>query len=556
MLNGVLAAVARKSRSFIADQRGNIAILTAVFSIVIVGFAAFGVDVGKVYLDRRAAQGATDLAAIAAVSDLPNAAKAAAATVAQNNLNNPSVSVQLGVYTADSTIPPSQRFVATNASPNAAQVMLTTTTPLAFGKVLTGQNSFLISTQSIATQSAFASFAVGSTLVSLNGGLLNAMLGGLLGVNLSLSVMDYNALLSTQIDMFGFLNAMASRINVSGVTYNTLLSTNVNKTDVAAAMANAAQGTGAATQLNAVYSALIGSSGTLPLGSLASVGPYGTMTVGQTPKVGVTVSALDLLTAYAQLANGQHQVQVGFNLNIAGISNTSLQLAVGERPQGTSWITVGAAGATVHTAQTRLLLTSTVSGLGAIASVNVPIYIELASATAQLTNVSCSYAAANTSSVSINVTPAVIDAWIGQVSNSNFTNFSTPLSPPPATLVSAPLLSVTGSAHVAVTNMSATPLSFSMSDISAQTKKTVGTTDYTASLLSSLVTNTTLNVSILGLGLGLPGPTMALVGSILATAVTPLDTVLSQVLQTLGVGVGQATVWVTGLRCDGGVLVN
>lgn len=556
MLSEILAAVVRKSRSFVADQRGNIAILTAVFSIVIVGFTAFGVDVGKVYLDRRAAQGATDLAAIAAVSDLPNANAAAAATVAQNNLNNPSVSVQLGVYTANSAIPPSQRFVATNSSPNAAQVTLTTTTPLIFGKVLTGQNSFSITTQSIATQSSFASFAIGSTLVSLNGGLLNSVLGGLLGVNLSLSVMDYNALLSTQIDMFGFLNAMASRINVTGVTYNSLLSTNVNKTDVAAAMASAAQGTGAVTQLNAVYSALIGSSGTLPLGSLVSVGPYGSMTVGQTPQVGVSVSALDLLTAYAQLANGQNQVQVGFNLNIAGISNTSLQLAIGQRPQGTSWITVGAAGATVYTAQTRLLLTSTVSGLGAIASVNLPIYIELASATAQLTNVSCSYAATNTSSVSINVTPSIINAWIGQISGSNFTNFNSPLTLPPATLVGTPLLSVTGSAHVAVTNMSATPVSFSMSDISSQTKKTVGTTNYTASLLSSLMNNTTLNVSILGLGLGLPGPTMALVGSILAAAVTPLDTVLSQVLQTLGVGLGQGTVWVTGLRCDGGVLVN
>ncbi len=95
-----------------------------------------------------------------------------------------------------------------------------------------------------------------------------------------------------------------------------------------------------------------------------------------------------------------------------------------------------------------------------------------------------------------------------------------------------------------------------MSDISAQTKKTVGTTDYAASLLSNLMSGTTLNVSILGLGLGLPGPTMTLVGSILAAAVTPLDTLLSQVLQTLGVGLGQADVWVTGLRCDGAVLVN
>jgi uncharacterized membrane protein len=31
---------------------------------------------------------------------------------------------------------------------------------------------------------------------------------------------------------------------------------------------------------------------------------------------------------------------------------------------------------------------------------------------------------------------------------------------------------------------------------------------------------------------------------------------LDQVLATLGVGIGQADVWVTGIRCDGAVLVN
>jgi uncharacterized membrane protein len=35
-----------------------------------------------------------------------------------------------------------------------------------------------------------------------------------------------------------------------------------------------------------------------------------------------------------------------------------------------------------------------------------------------------------------------------------------------------------------------------------------------------------------------------------------IDQLLANILATVGVGLGQATVWVTGIRCDGAVLVN
>jgi uncharacterized membrane protein len=46
------------------------------------------------------------------------------------------------------------------------------------------------------------------------------------------------------------------------------------------------------------------------------------------------------------------------------------------------------------------------------------------------------------------------------------------------------------------------------------------------------------------------------VAGILAGVTSPVDQLLASVLQTLGVGIGQADVWVTGVRCDGAVLVN
>jgi uncharacterized membrane protein len=219
-------------------------------------------------------------------------------------------------------------------------------------------------------------------------------------------------------------------------------------------------------------------------------------------------------------------------------------------------VTVGAEGASVHTAQTRLILTAQVVGSGAAAIVNVPIYLELASATAKATALNCTFPDGNASTVTLGVTPAVVDAWIGDVSMSDFSNFKTPPNPPAATLVNTALLKVTGRAHATVTNMSATPVTFNMTDIAKQAKKTVGTTNFTSSLLSKLVGDTQLTVNVLGLGIGLPGPITTLVSGILGGAVSPLDQLLTNVLQTVGVGLGQADTWVMGLRCDGAVLVN
>ena len=102
--------------------------------------------------------------------------------------------------------------------------------------------------------------------------------------------------------------------------------------------------------------------------------------------------------------------------------------------------------------------------------------------------------------------------------------------------------------------MSATPVTFSYSEIQQQTKKTVGTTDFSSSLLRGLVRDTEIDVNVLGLGLGLGGLS-SLVSTTLSTATPAIDQVLNTVLQTLGIGLGQADVWMLGIRCDGAVLV-
>ena len=345
-------------------------------------------------------------------------------------------------------------------------------------------------------------------------------------------------------------------MSLTGVTYDALLSSNLKVTDIVAALQSAVAGnSGAIAGLSSLSSSISGLTTRITPTSLINVGPYSSLTVGQKPKVGASVSALDLLSAMAALANGTNQIAANVNLSLPGIAGVTLQATVGERPVGTSWITVGSTGASVHTAQTRILLKIQLVGSGAVSVVNLPVYVEVAAGTATLNAVSCGYPNVNTSSVTLGVSPGIVDAWIADVTPAMMTNFSTKPNPPAANIVNLGGIQVSGRAHATMANTSPTSVSFSYADIQARTRKTVNTTSFTASLTSSLLGDLQLGVQLGPLGLPIPG-IGALVASIIGGATGSIDTLLNSVLQTLGIGLGQADVWVNGIRCDGAVLVN
>ena len=97
--------------------------------------------------------------------------------------------------------------------------------------------------------------------------------------------------------------------------------------DIIAAMVmaqTAANGLNAATTaLSNVSLAMAGITKTITPSSLISAGPYGTMTVGQKPKTGVSVSAMDMLSATGALANGTNQIAANVNLSLPGIASVT-----------------------------------------------------------------------------------------------------------------------------------------------------------------------------------------------------------------------------------------
>lgn len=548
-------------RRFGVDKQGNIAIMSASLMTLVIGCAALAVDLGTIFADRRKTQSAADLAAIVAASNLSNATNAATATVVKNNYPASAlVSVQLGTYTANGAVSPQARFVTpATGTANAARVTLNTLTPLYFARYVTGASQYTIKAQATASSTALASFAIGSRLLALNGGLINAILGGMLGTTLSLSVMDYQNLINARIDALDFLSTLATRVNMTGASYDSVLTSNIRISDIVAAALTTQQVTNGAnaatTALSTISQAVSASSTRITPGSLIDAGPYANLTTGQKPKLGVSVSVFDLLNATAQVANGTHQIATSVNLGLPGIASVSLTATVGERPVGSGWVTIGAQGASVHTAQTRILLSIQLIGSGSVAAVNLPVYVEIASGTATLSALTCGHPNISTSTATLGVTPGIVDAWIGNVTTADLNNFTSKPNPPAATLVNLGLVSVTGRAHAGMGNTTATNVNFSYVDIQSMVKKTVTTTNFTSSLTSSLLGDLSLAVNVGPLGLPIPGLGSTVAG-IIGGATSSVDQVLASVLATLGVGIGQADVWVMGIRCDGAVLVN
>jgi uncharacterized membrane protein len=297
----------------------------------------------------------------------------------------------------------------------------------------------------------------------------------------------------------------------------------------------------------------------LPLAGLLDLGPAGRLALGEQPSgLSARTDALSLLTAAALLASGGRQVALDLGAALPGLLGATVELAIGEPPQHSAWFTVGAPGAVVRTAQTRLRVVVSVGGVPGVlgASVRLPLYLELAFAEGRLEDVACPSGRPDSLAVTIAARPGVADAWIGDVDPASLQSFAGKPAVQPARIASLPLIAVTGTAHAAVANPQPTPLRFSATDIAAGTTKSVSTHSFTGSLFASLLGDLTLDVSIVGIDLGLSGLVRGGVTSALATAAPSVDALVGTLLAALGVKVGEADLRVTGGSCGRAVLVQ
>lgn len=599
-----LRALRSATTSFLHNRSGGFAVMAGTFLPIALMLSAIAVDRGSLFVDRRDLQSLNDIAAITAANNLNNATNAAKVVVQDNKTNNISVSspgssydpvthstrqidliVQPGRYTGRSNVAVANRFVAGQTPFNAVRVSMRKGGDLYFGKNFV--DTPLIETTAIAHIPREAAFSIGSRLASLSGGIINQVLNNLLGTNLSLTVMDYQALANVNINALDFIGALATQLNLTAGTYDDVLDSNVSVSQIANALATVSGANQTARlalqtlQANALNVSF-------PLRRMIDLGSVGRLGIGEKPQgLNVGTNVMDLLQATAALANGTRQVELATGVNLPGLLSISAKLAIGEPPQHSPFYAVGENGTTVRTAQTRLKLTVRVLGgtmngqqqqfnlLGLltgllsvvlnVASVELPIYVEVAHAEARLTDISCPTGRPESINVSIAARPGIASVYIGDVPDAQFTNFTS--APVPAyarlttiSLGSLPILAVTGRASLPIQNISETTVTFNKAEIDAQAIKKVSTSTPVQSLAQGLLNGLDVHVSVLNSPIGLLTPTVATVKTVVVGLLMPVapavDQLLYNTLLAVGVRVGEADIRIHGATCGRPVLVQ
>lgn len=539
------------------NRDGSIAVVMAMFMMVCVVLCALAIDMGSLYLERRTVQGAADLAAVAAASDLDRAEAAARATLSANGFGDiHSLGVIKGRYRVDPSVQPGARFEAGQQPYNAVRLNVAMGGRLYFAKSFMSEPR--ISVTAVGTTDAQATFSVGSRLASVHGGLLNALLGALLGGNVTLTAMDYNALVNANVSLDGFLSALAADVGVTAGTYSDVLNSEATVGNVLEAAITAATQSGqsqAATVMTRLLSQTTATA-TVPLHSLVDLGPLAQAEVGQPhAALGADLNVMSLVSAAAQLANGHNQVAVDLGAGIPGLLSLKLDLAIGEAAQQSGWVAVGQPGAVVRTAQTRLRIVAEVGGTGLLAGVRIrlPLYIDIASAEGKLKSLTCNLNQPGSAQAVIEARPAVVRAWIGDVPAGGLSSFGSSVPVSRAAMVQALLVTVSASAYAEMANASATDLPFSQSDVDGHVIKTAETRDFLSSLVPSLLQSADLQVNVLGLGIGVSAIKGLLI-ALLTPVAAALDPVIGTLLQAVGVHLGEVDVQVNGIRCGSAVL--
>lgn len=549
-------AISRMVRS----ESGIIAINAAVMLPLAVACVAMAVDVGAMYLERRTAQGAVDLAAINA-AELPDQAETAArSALAANGFSQiGSLVVTKGRYVADPAVSAHLRFQPGSEPFNAVRVEMAHEVRPAFAAMFTSKPSAYSVSATAAIANA-ATFSVGTRLAAIRGGLPNALLGALAHARIDLSVMDYEGLVDGRVRLDGLLNALAVNLGLEGASYEQLLDADASVSKIALALAAALGEEGAsgpAASAAALGRQLALSTASIKLRTLLDLGDFAKATAGTTSTgLAATVAAMDVLRSSLMLANAGQFVSVDLALDIPNVMRTTATLFIGEPKQASAWASVGKPGSAVRTAQLRLRLISQVGGTGALAgtTLRLPVYVEAAYADARLADVTCADDGAHSATVA--VTPGLVRSAIGDVGDAQLSTSAAWVTPSPALIVRTGVATVEGRSEVRVGNTESTNLVFTRADVDGHVVKRAETSTYLTSIVTSLLQRMSVDVKALGLALNVPGTLGASVAGQLHQVAAPLDETLHSLLEILGMHLGEADVELNGIRCGGPALIE
>lgn len=336
---------ARASRLGGNRQQGAIIVFAAMAVSLVVILISIA-DIGFLYYYKREYQKAADLAAMAGARKLVSretgfrscgsGARPAAEQAAARNLGSVAYlfEIECGKWSprdADrlDTTADAQTF-------DAVRVRISGTPPrfLPYIDAVT-----LSATATALADQPLAQLTMRSTTAAIDttqSGLLNAVVGGLLGGSISLPVAAWNGLLNTDINLLNYMDALALRLGLDVGNYEQVLGTQVTVgelLDVAAEVLSRGGGTGQLGVAAGGIEQLIGVNlpGLQPLVRLGDILDIRTGTAAAGLDTGLNV--LDLVQASVQLASSECAVCATVPVNLPGVAGVNVRVKVMEPPR-------------------------------------------------------------------------------------------------------------------------------------------------------------------------------------------------------------------------------
>ncbi|MFC5696985.1 TadG family pilus assembly protein [Pseudomonas sp. GCM10022186] len=546
-------------------QRGAIGLMATLVLLFSLMMLALTVDAGRLYFEKRKLQRVADMAAMesAASSGLcgtqvPAEVRALAQASAVRHgyggdLGAAGNSVDLGYVELDGA-GERRLFQASASRPEAVRVQATRQVPASL--VLGGLWGQRLTLQAVAVaqRPALAGFSLGSGLASIDtqqSAVLNAVLGGLLGTSLDLDAASYQGLANARLNLLQLNQNLppAAQLDLSAGNVQALLDARLTVDQLLDATAGAANAretlaVGVRNGLDSLADVAVGATQV----ELADILQVETPAGGGQQALSTDLSALDLVTALAFLANKSHAVDVDLGLSLGGLSDLGLKLHVIEPPQ----IAIGLPGrdangdwrTQVSTAQVRLEVGGKVTVL--LAEVDLALHLEVAQGWAALQGIDCGSILPGDRQVSILAQPGIASLGLGRYDDIEAASptpqpIGVKILPP---ISSSNLVSISGAASIAPGQQTAVDFSVTPGQPLPQQRRvsspSAGSLDQGLSTLGN-----SLNVSLLNncALCSLLGPTLGALKPALIPLISLLgQEVLEPVLKLLGIDLGYADV--------------
>ena len=555
----VVATATKNTVTSLHRQRGAAAIFVALALVSLLTVVGVAIDLSRFYFAQRDLQRMTNAAALDAARvaggclGIPaNPEAAALAEVNQSVIRNggkaeyvSNGSVQVGRMLRDGA--GVRSFSAGDAEENrAVQVILKKPAP---GRLIPlpgiTDNQINLKATAAAQSRPQVSIGIGTSVASVNNGLLGSLLGGLLGGVPNLNLISYQGLLAQRVPLGQLADA-------SGLPVDQFLNTPISLRQLIGNTLTAVSGVADPTVTNALASMRDVTNPAL------MVLPSDVVSVanGYEDALGaVSVSAGQLLTQAAQAANGNSSINLPLALSLPLVGNVDLSLHLitpGQMaiiPAGLSPAS-GSPNSVASSAQGLVQLNTTLLPILGNA-VTLKLFVQAAKATAQLDDIHCARRGQPTHKIDVGAQTQLAFVGIGEFDDINLINPTVK----PTQVLNILGVKVFAKAVVPVGSGVNQTLTFNGPPFPTATQ-TIGTPvgAALANAIAQLPANLqiTTQPAVVGALVNLVlQPVLALLAPALSAAVSSLvDPLLTPLLDILGLSLGTADVTVVDVTND------